>query len=233
MGQVAQQAARRSLDGEASQIREPKENSPESVARARRWFRFKRGAARRCEVDTFPLAASLRRSQPPSVACTPGTASPPPPSPPTLRAAPGALVAAKLDTSSFIKPAQIQVLLVPIHPIKRARFDKYADLIRGFNRILLADVPPDARGERGESRGGGCCLERAGRAIQGVASAVDVPPSSASIAGAGVASLSQPGAAPARPRRSHLYPVSTHLQPLRVRQGTAANALPSRSRVLR
>lgn len=55
------------------------------------------------------------------------------------------------DTTSFIKPAQIAILLVPIHPIKRAKFDRYAELIRGFSKIPLSDVPPDSRGDRGES----------------------------------------------------------------------------------
>lgn len=56
-----------------------------------------------------------------------------------------------MDTTSFIKPAQIAILLVPIHPIKRAKFERYADLIRGFSKIPLSDVPPDPRGERGKS----------------------------------------------------------------------------------
>ena len=54
------------------------------------------------------------------------------------------------DTSSFVSPARIQILLVPIHPIKKARFEQYSNLIRSFDRIQLSDVPPDPRGERGE-----------------------------------------------------------------------------------
>ncbi|BGP16900.1 hypothetical protein JCM10213v2_004908 [Rhodosporidiobolus nylandii] len=53
-----------------------------------------------------------------------------------------------LDLSTFVQPAKIQILLVPIHPIKRSKFDRYVQLIRGFERIPLADVPPDRRGER-------------------------------------------------------------------------------------
>jgi hypothetical protein len=53
------------------------------------------------------------------------------------------------DTASFISPARIKVLLVPIHPIKRAKFERYSDLIRNYGRIQLADVPADIRGERG------------------------------------------------------------------------------------
>jgi hypothetical protein len=56
-----------------------------------------------------------------------------------------------MDTSAFIAPARISVLLVPIHPIKRSKFEQYASRIRGFSRIDLSDVPPDSRGERGES----------------------------------------------------------------------------------
>lgn len=56
------------------------------------------------------------------------------------------------DTSSFIAPARIQVLLVPVSPISRARFEHFANQIRAFSRIQLADVPPDSRGSRGTSR---------------------------------------------------------------------------------
>lgn len=58
-----------------------------------------------------------------------------------------------MDTSAFIAPARISVLLVPIHPVKRSKFEQYANLIRGFSRIDLSDIPPDSRGERGESLG--------------------------------------------------------------------------------
>ncbi|GJN91136.1 hypothetical protein Rhopal_004154-T1 [Rhodotorula paludigena] len=52
----------------------------------------------------------------------------------------------KLD--SFIAPARLQVLLVPVHPIKRSKYDRHAELIKRFSSIPLADVPPDRRGER-------------------------------------------------------------------------------------
>ncbi|GAA6060047.1 hypothetical protein JCM10212_001044 [Sporobolomyces blumeae] len=42
----------------------------------------------------------------------------------------------------------IQVLLVPVHPIQKAKFDQYARLVSEFSSIALADVPPDRRGER-------------------------------------------------------------------------------------
>ncbi|GAA5872900.1 hypothetical protein JCM8547_003260 [Rhodosporidiobolus lusitaniae] len=54
-----------------------------------------------------------------------------------------------LDThSAFLQPARIQILLVPVHPIKRTRFDRHVQLLRRFDRIPLADVPPDRRGDR-------------------------------------------------------------------------------------
>ncbi|GAA5925915.1 hypothetical protein JCM1841_004039 [Sporobolomyces salmonicolor] len=53
-----------------------------------------------------------------------------------------------MDHTAFIQPARIQILLVPLHPIKRSKFERYAQLIRGFGKIPLADVPPDRRGER-------------------------------------------------------------------------------------
>ncbi|GAA5864034.1 hypothetical protein JCM1840_000679 [Sporobolomyces johnsonii] len=53
-----------------------------------------------------------------------------------------------LDHTAFTQPARIQILLVPVHPIKRSKFERYAQLIRGFGKIPLADVPPDRRGER-------------------------------------------------------------------------------------
>ncbi|GAA5876487.1 hypothetical protein JCM16303_003552 [Sporobolomyces ruberrimus] len=40
------------------------------------------------------------------------------------------------------------ILLVPVHPIKRSKFERYAKLVTKFERIALADVPPDRRGER-------------------------------------------------------------------------------------
>ncbi|GAA5969112.1 hypothetical protein JCM3765_002183 [Sporobolomyces pararoseus] len=50
--------------------------------------------------------------------------------------------------AAFTAPARIQILLVPVHPIKRSKFEKYAQLVTEFERVPLADVPPDRRGER-------------------------------------------------------------------------------------
>ncbi|KAM0753107.1 Trs120-domain-containing protein [Meredithblackwellia eburnea MCA 4105] len=52
------------------------------------------------------------------------------------------------DPSSFLKPAELVVLLVPVHPIKRSKFERYVQLIRKFSKIPLSEVPPDPRGER-------------------------------------------------------------------------------------
>ncbi|GAA5896374.1 hypothetical protein JCM6882_000998 [Rhodosporidiobolus microsporus] len=49
---------------------------------------------------------------------------------------------------SFIQPAKIQILLVPVHPIKRSRFERHVQVLKQFERIPLADVPPDRRGDR-------------------------------------------------------------------------------------
>ncbi|SCZ89502.1 BZ3500_MvSof-1268-A1-R1_Chr9g10432 [Microbotryum saponariae] len=53
-----------------------------------------------------------------------------------------------MDPSAFVAPARIGVLLVPLHPIKRARFQQYADQIRAFDSIELSQVPVDNRGDR-------------------------------------------------------------------------------------
>ncbi|GAA5936717.1 TRAPPII-specific subunit TRS120 [Sporobolomyces koalae] len=46
------------------------------------------------------------------------------------------------------RPALIQILLVPVHPIKRSKFERYARQVSQFDKVALADVPPDRRGER-------------------------------------------------------------------------------------
>ncbi|SCV69753.1 BQ2448_1147 [Microbotryum intermedium] len=53
-----------------------------------------------------------------------------------------------MDPSAFVAPARIGVLLVPLHPIKRSRFQHYADQIRAYDSIELSQVPVDSRGER-------------------------------------------------------------------------------------
>lgn len=58
----------------------------------------------------------------------------------------------RFDTlESFIQPAKVQVLVVPVHPIKRATFERHVQLVKQYATVPLADVPPDRRGERGES----------------------------------------------------------------------------------
>lgn len=56
-----------------------------------------------------------------------------------------------MDLSRFGAPARVQILLVPIHPIKRRKFADFAKLISSLTRIPLCEIPPDPRGERGES----------------------------------------------------------------------------------
>ncbi|GAA5898275.1 TRAPPII-specific subunit TRS120 [Sporobolomyces salmoneus] len=50
--------------------------------------------------------------------------------------------------AAFTAPARIQILLVPVHPIKRSKFEQYAQLVTKFDKVALAEVPPDRRGER-------------------------------------------------------------------------------------
>lgn len=55
------------------------------------------------------------------------------------------------SSSSFLAPAQLRVLLLPIHPIKRSKFQQYAQRIRELgSKVALSDVPRDIRGDRGE-----------------------------------------------------------------------------------
>ncbi|GAA5987807.1 hypothetical protein JCM10908_007223 [Rhodotorula pacifica] len=49
---------------------------------------------------------------------------------------------------SFIQPAKLQVLVVPVHPIKRATFEQHVKLVTQYATVQLADVPPDRRGDR-------------------------------------------------------------------------------------
>ncbi|GAA6025577.1 hypothetical protein JCM11491_005997 [Sporobolomyces phaffii] len=57
--------------------------------------------------------------------------------------------------AAFSAPARIQILLVPVHPITRNKFRQYADLVATFDRVALADVPPDRRGDRATFSSGG------------------------------------------------------------------------------
>ena len=45
--------------------------------------------------------------------------------------------------------AQIQILLIPVGPIHRSTYDKWAAEIRAFEEIRLGDIPTDSRDERG------------------------------------------------------------------------------------
>ncbi|KDQ07911.1 hypothetical protein BOTBODRAFT_139417 [Botryobasidium botryosum FD-172 SS1] len=53
-----------------------------------------------------------------------------------------------MESSSFSSLARVRILLLPIGPIKRSTFDKWAALIRSFEHIRLGDIPPDSREEK-------------------------------------------------------------------------------------
>ncbi|GAA5873361.1 hypothetical protein JCM3774_000758, partial [Rhodotorula dairenensis] len=58
-------------------------------------------------------------------------------------------LAGEADTlESFLQPAKLQVLVVPVHPIKRATFERHVQLVKEYATVALADVPPDRRGDR-------------------------------------------------------------------------------------
>ncbi|BGP55929.1 hypothetical protein JCM8202v2_003536 [Rhodotorula sphaerocarpa] len=56
--------------------------------------------------------------------------------------------AAVLASASFIQPAKLQVLVVPVHPIRRDVFERHVQLVRQHATVPLAEVPPDKRGDR-------------------------------------------------------------------------------------
>ncbi|BGP40785.1 hypothetical protein JCM10449v2_004750 [Rhodotorula kratochvilovae] len=90
-------------------------------------------------------AAAAARSTP-SLRPTPSSGSPAP----TIKAPSFArpVVAAVAGLDAFTQPAKLQILLVPVHPIKRSKFDRHVQQLRRFASIPLAEVPPDRRGER-------------------------------------------------------------------------------------
>ena len=56
-----------------------------------------------------------------------------------------------MTTLSSLAPshqARLQVLLVPLSPIKRSRYVQLVEVIRSFDRLALRDISPDPRGER-------------------------------------------------------------------------------------
>lgn len=40
---------------------------------------------------------------------------------------------------------RVRVLLVPVSPIKKSTFHKYAELVKKFNMVRLGDVTPDLK----------------------------------------------------------------------------------------
>ncbi|CAE6420852.1 unnamed protein product [Rhizoctonia solani] len=53
-----------------------------------------------------------------------------------------------METAPFATLGHVRVLLVPVGPIRKPTFDKWAALIRSFEHIRLDDIPPDPREER-------------------------------------------------------------------------------------
>ncbi|CCO27710.1 Transport protein particle subunit trs120 Short=TRAPP subunit trs120 [Rhizoctonia solani AG-1 IB] len=53
-----------------------------------------------------------------------------------------------METAPFATLGHVRVLLVPVGPIRKPTFDKWAALIRSFENIRLDDIPPDPREER-------------------------------------------------------------------------------------
>ncbi|CAE6490486.1 unnamed protein product [Rhizoctonia solani] len=53
-----------------------------------------------------------------------------------------------MEAAPFATLGHVRVLLVPVGPIRKPTFDKWAALIRSFEHIRLDDIPPDPREER-------------------------------------------------------------------------------------
>ncbi|KAF8744659.1 hypothetical protein RHS02_01740, partial [Rhizoctonia solani] len=53
-----------------------------------------------------------------------------------------------MEAAPFATLGHVRVLLVPVGPIRKPTFDKWAALIRSFENIRLDDIPPDPREER-------------------------------------------------------------------------------------
>lgn len=52
-----------------------------------------------------------------------------------------------MTQDAFASQAQIRILLVPIQPLQRQKYEQYCKLITDFDRVPLRDVPPDSRGQ--------------------------------------------------------------------------------------
>ncbi|KAG8733709.1 hypothetical protein FRC11_003864 [Ceratobasidium sp. 423] len=53
-----------------------------------------------------------------------------------------------MEAAPFATLGHVRVLLIPVGPIRKPTFDKWAALIRSFEHIRLDDIPPDPREER-------------------------------------------------------------------------------------
>jgi len=54
-----------------------------------------------------------------------------------------------MTSNAFAALAHIQILVLPVGPIPRATFEKYAAEIRTFDSIRLGDIPSGMKDERG------------------------------------------------------------------------------------
>ena len=53
-----------------------------------------------------------------------------------------------LDSLSFVAPARVEVLIIPVGRIKRSRFLSFLSRLRQENVVRLGDVSPDGRPHR-------------------------------------------------------------------------------------
>lgn len=57
-----------------------------------------------------------------------------------------------MDASPFASLAQLNILIIPVGPIRRSAFEKYAGLVQSFENIRLGDIPPDPREDKSKHR---------------------------------------------------------------------------------
>lgn len=55
-----------------------------------------------------------------------------------------------VDPISPIAPARVRVILLPLGKIKKQRFDDFVVRLREENIVRLADITPDALGDKSE-----------------------------------------------------------------------------------
>jgi Transport protein Trs120 or TRAPPC9, TRAPP II complex subunit len=65
-----------------------------------------------------------------------------------------------METGPFASLAQIRILLIPVGPIRRSAFEKYAGLVRSFEHIRLGDIPPDPREDKSAPAHPSICVKK-------------------------------------------------------------------------